>query len=74
MAIEYGAKVIDANGEVLGTVDYLIRDTLTGEIRKFVVRRKAPEHDLFISPDGVQHSTGSEIRLNVSFGELSWEV
>lgn len=70
MAIQYGAKVIDANGEVLGTVDHLMRNTLTGEITKFVVRRKAPEKDLFISSQSVRQCTGSAVELNVSLGEL----
>jgi len=70
MAIEYGAKVIDANGEVLGTVDHLIHNTLTGEIKKFVVRRKAPEPDLFVSSQSVRNSSESEIELDVSLGEL----
>jgi len=70
MEIQYGATVIDANGEVLGTVDHLMRNTLTGEIKKFVVRRKAPEQDLFISSQSVRHCTGSAVELNVSLEEL----
>ena len=70
MEIKCGAKVIDANGEVLGTVDHLMRNTLTGEITKFVVLRKAPEQDLFISSHSVRHYTGSAVELNVSLGEL----
>ena len=37
MDIEYGAEVIDKNGKKLGTVDRVIRDTYTTEIKKFSV-------------------------------------
>lgn len=70
LLIEYGAKVVDVNEEVLGTVDHLINDPGTGELRKFVVRRKAPEQDILISPDSVRHSTASQVELDVSLGEL----
>jgi sporulation protein YlmC with PRC-barrel domain len=35
--IEYGASVIDKNGKLLGTVNRVLRDTWTGDIRKFDV-------------------------------------
>lgn len=71
MEIEYGAEVIDKSGKVLGTVDHLIRNTWTGEITKFVVRRKAPDRDLFFSTEDVLEVTKSKIRLNISLDELS---
>ena len=71
MEIEYGAEVTDRSGRVLGTVDYLVRNTWTGEISKFVVRRRAPAKDLFFSVEDVLQATKSEIRLNISLDELS---
>ena len=71
MQIEYGAEVTDRNGRVLGTVDHLMRNTWTGEISKFVVRRKAPERDLFFSSQDVLEATNTKIKLNISFDELS---
>ena len=71
MEIEYGAKVIDRNGKVLGTVDYIIRNTWTGEISKFMIRRKAPDRELFLSPEEVLEVTSTGIRLNISCDELS---
>ena len=71
MHIEYGAEVIDKNGKVLGTVSHLVRNTWTGEISKFVVRRKAPERDLFFSTEDVLEATNTVIRVNISFDELS---
>ena len=70
MEIEYGAEVVDKDGKVLGTVDHLMRNTWTGEITKFVVCRKAPDRDLFLSPQDVLKATKSEIRLNISLDEL----
>jgi len=71
MEIEYGAEVIDRNGKVLGRVDHLVRNTWTGEITKFMVRRKAPDRDLFFSTQDVLEATKSKIKLNFSFDELS---
>ena len=70
MEVEYGAKVEDQNGNVLGTVDHLARNTLTGEITKFVVRRQAPEKDLFVSSEDVSEVKENKVKLNVSLGEL----
>ena len=71
MEIEYGAEVIDRNGKVIGTVAHVIRNSWTGEISKFVVRRKAPDRDLFLSPEEVLEVTNTGIRLNISCDELS---
>ena len=70
MEIGYGATVVDRDGKALGTINHLVRNTWTGEISKFMVRRKAPERDLFLSPQDVLEVTKSEIKLNVSFEEL----
>ncbi len=69
MEIEYGAEVIDKNDEVLGTVDHLIRDSWTGQIRKFMVRQKLPDNDLLFSPQDVLEATKSKIKVNNSVNE-----
>jgi len=71
MKIEYGAEVTDRSGRVLGTVDYLVRNTWTGEISKFMVCRKAPERDLLFSTEDVLEATRSGVKLAVSFNELN---
>jgi len=71
MEIEYGAEIMDKDDKVLGTVAHVIRNTWTGEISKFMVRRKAPDRDLFLSPQEVLEVTSTGIRLNISFDELS---
>jgi len=68
--IKFGAKVIDKNGETLGTIDHIVRDTWSGEIRKFVVRRSGPEKDLFLSPQDTADINGLLVKLNVSLEEL----
>jgi len=69
MEIEYGAEVIDRNGKVLGTVDHVIRDTWTGEIRKFMVRRRVLDRDVLFSPQDVLEVMKSKIKVNISFNE-----
>jgi sporulation protein YlmC with PRC-barrel domain len=71
MEVEYGAKVIDRNGKVLGTVDHLMRNTWTGEITKFTVRSKAPDEDLFFATKDVLEATKTKVKLKISFYELS---
>ena len=69
MEIEMGCEVIDKNGKVLGTVDYIIRNSWTGEISKFMIRKKLPDKDLMFSPQDVLEATKSRIRINFSFNE-----
>lgn len=70
MQIEYGAEVVDTNGTVLGTVDYMVRNTWRGEISKFMVRRKRPDKNLVLSPEDTLEVTKSTIKLNVCSEEL----
>ena len=70
MELEYGATVIDSNSQVLGTVNRLVRNLSTGEIRKFIVYRKTPEKDLFLSPEDVLETTPGMVKLNVALEEL----
>jgi len=69
MEIEYGSEVVDKSGKVLGTIDHIIRDTWTGEIRKFMIRKKLPDKDLMFSPQDVLEATKSRIKIDFSFNE-----
>jgi len=69
MKIEYGAEVVDRDGKVLGTVGYVIRNTWTGEISKFMVRRESPKRDLLFSLQDVLEVAESKIKVNISFNE-----
>ena len=71
MEIEYGAEVIDRDGKVLGTVDYVIRNTWTGEISKFLVHREERGRDLSFSPQDVLEVKESKIKVNISLEELN---
>ena len=74
MEIEFGAEVIDKNGKVLGTVDHLVRNTWTGEISKFMIRKKLPDKDLMFSPQDVLEATKSKIKVNISINEQGENV
>jgi sporulation protein YlmC with PRC-barrel domain len=67
MSIQYGAEVIDKNGKVLGTVDYPVTDTFTGEITKFKVNTKLSDQGLFFSSEDVLEATPNKIKLRVAF-------
>jgi len=69
--IVVGSEVRDQNGQILGKVDHLARDTWSGEIKKFIVRREAPDKDLFLVPEDVEEMTESTVKLKESLEELS---
>ena len=69
MDIEYGAKVVDKDGKLVGKVDYLAKDSYTGEIKSFKVSSEATESDVVFSIDDVDVATALEIRLKTSLGE-----
>lgn len=71
MELEFGAEVKDQNGRLLGTVNHLVRDTWTGEIRRFVVRRQMPDNDLFLTLNDVLEIAKGKVKLNTSAEELS---
>jgi uncharacterized protein YrrD len=70
MEIEYGARVKDKNGKVLGTVNAVMRDAWTGEISKFEVSTELSEADLLISPGDVAEASPSEVKLKIAFDEI----
>jgi len=70
MEIEYGARVKDKNGKVLGKVNNIIRDTWTGEISKFQATPDPTEAGYFIPPDKIDKATPKEIKLKVALEEL----
>jgi hypothetical protein len=66
MEIKYGALVIDKNGNVVGSVDRLMRNAWSGETTKFMVLRKAEDSDLFLTPEDVLEATDTEVRLGIA--------
>jgi hypothetical protein len=69
MEIKTGVQVMDKTGKVLGSVDHLARDGWSGEVRKFIVNRKPPDKDLFLTPDDVLEATDNLIRLKIAVDE-----
>jgi sporulation protein YlmC with PRC-barrel domain len=71
MEIKPGAQVIDKNGKVLGSVTHLARDGWSGEVKKFIVNRKPPDKDLFLTPEDVLEATDASIKLKIALDEAS---
>lgn len=69
LEIEYGAKVIDKHGKVVGVVDKVVLDTWSGEIAKFKVNTGQGETDLLISPGDVSEATPSKVKLKIAMDE-----
>jgi sporulation protein YlmC with PRC-barrel domain len=65
LEIEYGAKVVDKRGKVLGVVDKVVLDKWSGEIAKFKVNTGRGETDLLISPEDVSKATPGEVKLKI---------
>jgi sporulation protein YlmC with PRC-barrel domain len=70
MNIEYGTEVIDREGNALGTIDYVIRNSWTGEISKFRVRQDPSGRELMFSPEEILESAETRIKVDVSSNGL----
>lgn len=73
MNLKYGVLVEDKNKKALGSIDHIVLDTWSGEQRKFVVRRDAPQSDIFFSPVHVAKATNEKVQLNLTLEELEKE-
>lgn len=69
MDIKPGLQVIDKNGKVVGSVNHLARDGWSGELKKFIVNRKPPDKDLFLTPEDVLEATDTSIKLKIALDE-----
>jgi sporulation protein YlmC with PRC-barrel domain len=70
MEIDYGTRVKDKNGKLLGTVNRVMRDAWTGEISKFQVSTDPTEVGFFIPPNKIAKATPKEIILKVAKEDL----
>ena len=70
MEIEYGATVLDKDGQNLGTVDYIIRDSWSGEVKKFVIHRHPEKSDLFLPLDHVQEADKDTVKMDLPLDQL----
>ena len=60
----FGLEVVDKNGRSLGTINYVIRDTWSGDIKKYIIYKQPPDKDISFSPDDISEATESTIKLN----------
>jgi hypothetical protein len=65
-----GIAVTDKSGESIGTIDYVMRDTWSGEIKKCMIYRQPPDKDIVFSIDDIAETTENLIKLNLSKDEL----
>ncbi|MBN2240882.1 MAG: hypothetical protein JW712_14015 [Dehalococcoidales bacterium] len=63
-----GAEVIDSNGNILGTIDYIVRDSWSGDIRKYIIYKKPPEKDLSFTPENIIENSETSVKVNISPG------
>jgi hypothetical protein len=66
MDAELGSVVVDKEGEKLGTVDYVIRNSWTGEISKYIIYRKPPELDISFVPEDILEVKDSKTKVDLS--------
>ena len=70
--IQYGVRVEDSQGKLLGTVDFIARDTVTGESRKFKVSKGKPGTEIFFAPEDILDATIDKVILRTTFDKLSY--
>jgi sporulation protein YlmC with PRC-barrel domain len=71
MEIEFGSKVKDKNGKTVGTVNYIVNNTWTGELSKFMVIREDNGDSLFLSAEDIIEVTASAIKVKQDIDELN---
>jgi sporulation protein YlmC with PRC-barrel domain len=69
MKLENGTEVIDNNGKNIGTIGEIIRDSWTGEIRKFTVKTENIFDELIYSPEDVEEATENQVKLKTAFNK-----
>jgi sporulation protein YlmC with PRC-barrel domain len=66
MTQQIDLEVVDKNGRSLGKIDYIIRDTWSGDIKKYIIYRKPPDKDLSFTPEDISETTESTVKLNIA--------
>jgi sporulation protein YlmC with PRC-barrel domain len=69
LEVKYGAEVVDKNEKEVGTVDYTVKDSLTGKIRSFKVNTRGRSADLMFSTDDVLELSPTRVKLKVALDE-----
>jgi hypothetical protein len=71
MEIQYGSKVEDKDGNVLGSVNRVIKNSWSGDVSKFVVAGNDSGQDLFLSPADVLEVTDTKVKLKINIDKDS---
>jgi len=66
MELLIGTRVIDSNGDYIGTVGHIMRDTWSGEVKKYMVLSGKPTEGLMFSPNDIADISNDQVRLRVS--------
>lgn len=74
MEPQIGFGVIDKQEKVLGNIDYLVRDTWSGDIMKYMIYHKPPDRDITFSPADIAEVEENRVKLNVTAEELNDRV
>ncbi len=69
MKIVYGAEVEDRHGNKVGQVNQVIRDSWTGNIRKFGVWQEGDVRDKLVSPEDIGEIKEDKIVLAITLEE-----
>ena len=67
-AQQFGTEVLDKNGRSLGKIDYVIRDTWSGDVKKYIIYTPPPDEDITFSPDDISEITENAVILNIVIG------
>ena len=60
-----GTEVRDRTGKLLGTIDYIVRDSWSGDVRKYLVYRKPPEEDISFTPEDISENEDAVVTLSI---------
>ncbi len=66
MELTVGIDVLDRYGKYIGTVDHLMRDTWSGEVKKYMVFRKEAGKDVVFKPKDVLEAAEDHVKLKMA--------
>ena len=68
--IEFGTPVVDKNDRPVGTIDHIINDMWSGDVRKYVVRLEDEISAAYFSPEHIAQATPEKVKLSLSLEEM----
>lgn len=70
MKPEFGATVIDNEGNTLGQINYIINDTWTGELKSILIRKEHPRKDIVIPATDIAQVGEGKVYLKSSLADI----